>query len=122
MGSVGWLRRLWALVAVSVLGVGAQAAGASVVGSIINVDAEFANVDTDIAGDAVGAAALGSTLRFRHGGFTYVATYVDDFAAVARGEWVVIVDEDRLTIAISFGDACDVLECELGDAIEVEMP
>ena len=105
-----------------VLGISSPTFGATFSGAIVSVDIEFANVNTDISTDAVAEIALGSTVTFRHDRETYTATYVDDFAAVDRGEWVIVTSGTVLTIAISFGNACDVLECAIGDAVEIVTP
>lgn len=102
-----------------VIGIASPAFGASHSGAIVSVDIEFANVNTNITSDAVADIALGSTVTFRHDGEEFAATYVDDFAAVERGDWVIVTSGSVLTIAISFGNACDVLDCAIGDAVEI---
>ncbi len=105
-----------------VFGITAPTFGATFSGAIVSVDIEFANVNTNISTDALADIALGSTVTFRHDGEAFSATYVDDFAAVDRGDWVIVTSGSVLTIAISFGNACDVLDCAVGDAVEIVVP
>ncbi len=87
---------------------------------IVGVDAEYANINTDVSAEQLDAHAivLGSRFTFEYAGNAHFATFVSDYADVAKGEWLGLLgDDNTLKIAISFGQACSAIACEIGDEI-----
>lgn len=95
----------------------------SVTTSIAAVEEEFANILLNA--DPMQLTEMGLTVgvrfTFTHNGHSHTATLVEEYGDVKRGEWLGRLWEDRVELAISFGNACPELDCEVGDAITISL-
>ena len=85
--------------------------------SIIGIDKEYANIRTSYSStdwDQLGVA-LGTPMVIEHKGTSVKATFVENYSDVTEGSWLGLVEDNQLKIAISFGHACEVLDCASGD-------
>ena len=91
--------------------------------SIIGIDKEYANIRTSYSStdwDQLGVA-LGTPMVIEHKGTRVKATFVENYDDVSEGSWLGLVEDNQLKIAISFGHACEILECVIGDQLIVTM-
>ena len=91
--------------------------------SITGVDKEYANIRTSYSSmdwDQLGVA-LGTPMVIEHKGTSVKATFVKNYGDVTEGSWLGLVEDNQLKIAISFGHACEILECVIGDQLIVTM-
>ena len=87
--------------------------------SIIGVDKEYANIRTSYSSmdwDQLGVA-LGTRMVIEHKGTRVKATFVENYGDVTEGSWLGLVEDNQLKIAISFGHACEILDCVIGDQL-----
>ena len=87
--------------------------------SIIGVDKEYANIRTSYSSmdwDELGVA-LGTRMVIEHKGSRVKATFVENYGDVTEGSWLGLVEDNQLKIAISFGHACEILDCVIGDQL-----
>ena len=116
------VRKAYLLVFVLGLAMGVSAQPAtSVVARIVAVEAEFANILLDASPQALRELGLltGTRFTFTHNGQSYSATLVEEYGDVEKGQWLGRIWEDRVELAISFGNACTVLDCKVGDAVSI---
>ena len=87
--------------------------------SIIGIDKEYANIRTSYSStdwDQLGVA-LGTPMVIEHKGTRVKATFVENYDDVSEGSWLGLVEDNQLKIAISFGHACGILDCVIGDQL-----
>ena len=84
---------------------------------VVRISDEYANINTNLDAKGLATAGIvqGSTFRAHFGSQSIEVFYGEDYGDVARGEWVGLIDEGALQIAISFGNAATVLDCAVGD-------
>jgi S-adenosylmethionine hydrolase len=95
----------------------------SVATTIAAVEAEFANVLLDASPRELHELGLtgGSKFTFTYNGQVHAATLVEEYGDVEKGEWLGRIWEDRVELAISFGNACIELDCKVGDAVIIRL-
>ena len=89
--------------------------------SVIGVDHEYANVRTSVSAmewNQLGVA-IGTRMVIEHKGARVDATFVETYGNVANGEWLGLLEDDHLKIAISFGHACEIMDCAIGDRLTI---
>ncbi len=89
--------------------------------SVIGVDHEYANVRTSVSAmewNQLGVA-IGTRMVIEHKGARVDATFVETYGDVATGEWLGLLEDDHLKIAISFGHACEIMDCTIGDPLTI---
>ena len=89
--------------------------------SVIGVDHEYANVRTSVSAmewNQLGVA-IGTRMVIEHKGTRVDATFVETYGDVATGEWLGLLEDDHLKIAISFGHACEIMDCTIGDPLTI---
>ena len=89
--------------------------------SVIGVDLEYANVRTSVSAmewNQLGVA-IGTRMVIEHKGARVDATFVETYGDVATGEWLGLLEDDHLKIAISFGHACEIMDCAIGDRLTI---
>ena len=89
--------------------------------SVIGVDHEYANVRTSVSAmewNQLGVA-IGTRMVIEHKGVRVDATFVETYGDVATGEWLGLLEDDHLKIAISFGHACEIMDCAIGDRLTI---
>ena len=89
--------------------------------SVIGVDHEYANVRTSVSAmewNQLGVA-IGTRMVIEHKGARVDATFVETYGDVATGEWLGLLEDDHLKIAISFGHACEIMDCAIGDRLTI---
>ena len=93
----------------------------SVTTTIAAVEEEYANILLDTSPHELGKLGLaaGSTFTFTHREQSYTATLVEEYGDVEAGEWLGRMWENRVELAISFGNACTELGCKVGDAVTI---
>ena len=87
--------------------------------SITGVDKEYANIRTSYSSmdwDQLGVA-LGTRMVIEHKGTRVKATFVENYGDVTEGSWLGLVEDNQLKVAISFGHACEILGCVIGDQL-----
>ena len=47
------------------------------------------------------------------------ATFVESYTEVSEGSWLALVEDDHLKVAISFGHACEIMDCAIGDRLTI---
>ena len=94
----------------------------SVTTTIAAVEEEYANILLDASPHELAelGLAVGSKFTFTHRGQSHTATLVEEYADVEAGEWLGRMWEDRVELAISFGNACTELGCKVGDAVTIK--
>ena len=87
----------------------------------MEISAEYANILLDASPPELRELGLkdGSKFTFAHNGKVYAATLVEEYGDVENGEWLGRIWEDHVELAISFGNACTVLDCKVGDAVTI---
>ena len=85
--------------------------------SIIGVDKEYANIRTSFSSTDWHKLGMtvGTPMAIEHKGARVQATFVESYGDVSEGSWLGLVEDNQLKIAISFGHACEVLDCAIGD-------
>ena len=63
--------------------------------------------------------AIGTRMVIEHKGARVDATFVETYGDVATGEWLGLLEDDHLKIAISFGHACEIMDCAIGDRLTI---
>ena len=89
--------------------------------SVTGVDHEYANVRTSVSAmewNQLGVA-IGTRMVIEHKGARVDATFVETYGDVATGEWLGLLEDDHLKIAISFGHACEIMDCTIGDPLTI---
>ena len=89
--------------------------------SVVGVDDAYANIRTSISAadwDRFNVT-VGTPMAINHKGMRVEATYVETYADVSKGSWLALVEDDHLKIAISFGHACKVIDCAIGDRLTI---
>ena len=89
--------------------------------SVIGVDHEYASVRTSVSAmewNQLGVA-IGTRMVIEHKGARVDATFVETYGDVATGEWLGLLEDDHLKIAISFGHACEIMDCTIGDPLTI---
>ena len=92
---------------------------AKLASTITYIGEEYRNVDLGATAaelEAVGIT-VGMRVEFVHCGETRTAPFVTGYADVDKGDWLILIDDGGVRIAISYGHACDVLDCQLGDEV-----
>ena len=87
--------------------------------SITGVDKEYANIRTSYSSmdwDQLGVA-LGTRMVIEHKGTRVKATFVENYHDVSEGSWLALVEDNQVKLAISFGHACEILDCVIGDQL-----
>ena len=56
--------------------------------------------------------AIGTRMVIEHKGARVDATFVET-------EWLGLLEDDHLKIAISFGHACEIMGCAIGDRLTI---
>ena len=91
---------------------------------VASVETEYTNIDTNLSITELNDAGLrlGDRIQFEHQGQVILATFGDDYADVERGDWIATENDDgTLELAISFGGACEKINCKIGDALLVQL-
>ena len=103
------------------LAMNAIAQSPTVATTIAVVEAEYANILLDADPDELRELGLtaGTKFTFTHGGRSYTATLVEEYGDVEQGEWLGRMWEQRVELAISFGNACTELSCKVGDTVTI---
>ena len=89
--------------------------------SVIGVDHEYANVRTSVSAmewNQLGVA-IGTRMVIEHKGARVDATFVETYGDLAAGKWLGLLEDDHLKIAISFGHACEIMGCAIGDRLTI---
>ena len=119
------LRARKANVLVLMLGLAASAIAQSptVETTIAAVEEEFANILLAASPTELRELGLtvGTKFTFTHNDRSYTATLVEEYADVERGDWLGRMWEDRVELAISFGNACTAIGCKVGDAVTIQL-
>lgn len=91
----------------------------SITAKIVGTDFGYANINTDATHEQLQALGieLGSRFAFEHDGTRRLATFVADYTSVPDGEWLGLLDNNTLKLAISFGQACPEIACATGDTV-----
>ena len=87
--------------------------------SIIGVDKEYANIRTSFSSmdwDQLGVT-VGTPMVIDHKGTRVKATFVENYHDVSEGSWLALVEDNQVKLAISFGHACEILDCVIGDQL-----
>lgn len=88
-------------------------------GKVIAVGSEYGNLDTDIAIKLI-TLDFGESFSISCRTRSEKAVFAADYADVHSGEWLGLENgEGKLQLAISYGDAADVLNCSVDDAITI---
>jgi S-adenosylmethionine hydrolase len=93
----------------------------SLVTTIAEVEQEYANILLDASPRELRSlgVTVGTKFIFMHNGQSYTATLVEEYGDVEIGAWLGRIWEERVELAISFGNACTVLDCKVGDAVTI---
>ena len=89
--------------------------------SVLGIDDEYANIRTSISAvewDRFNVP-MGSSVVIKFKDMRFEATFVQTYADVSNGSWLVLVEDDHLKIAISFGHACEIMDCTIGDPLTI---
>ena len=89
--------------------------------SVLGIDDEYANIRTAISAvewDRFNVP-MGSSVVIKFKDMRFEATFVQTYADVSNGSWLVLVEDDHLKIAISFGHACEIMDCTIGDPLTI---
>ena len=98
-------------------------ADGGVYGRVIGIGRNYANVNTDLTWKTLRSLDIrqGTRLRIRIADHEVTALLGTTYTDVPKGNWVALFDDEgNLRIAIAFGQAAHVLECNVGDMIFVE--
>ena len=88
-------------------------------GSIVEVGQSFGNLETDIPTQRLNLE-LGNTFSFSCKGRSFRAVFSNFYSDVPRGTWLGLQNmSGQLQLAINYGDANEVSECGVGDAVSV---
>ncbi len=92
--------------------------------SVVGIDDEYSNIRTSISATEWDRfdVPMGSSVVIDFKGMRFEATFVETYADVSNGSWLVLVEDDHLKIAISFGHACEIVDCVIGDALTIFVP
>ena len=63
--------------------------------------------------------AIGTRMVIEHKGARVDATFVETYGDLAAGKWLGLLEDDHLKIAISFGHACEIMGCAIGDRLSI---
>ncbi len=91
-------------------------------GTIAEVGGEYGNLDSTVPKASVEAAGIsaGSTFDFTCNGTTVQVKMATTYSDVDKGDWVAFINwDDKLRVAISFGNAAEVLACKADDPVTV---
>ena len=89
--------------------------------SVVGVDDEYANIRTSISAadwDRCNVS-VGTPMAINFKDVHVEATFVETYTEVSEGRWLVLVEDDHLKIAISFGHACEIIDCAIGDRLTI---
>ena len=89
--------------------------------SVVGVDDEYANIRTSISAadwDRFNVS-VGTPMTIDLKDVHVEATFVETYTEVSEGSWLALVDDDHLKIAISFGHACEIMDCAIGDRLTI---
>ena len=92
--------------------------------SVVGIDDEYSNIRTSISAMEWDRfdVPMGSSVVINFKGMRFEATFVQTYADVSNGDWLVLVEDDHLKIAISFGHACEIVDCVIGDPLTIFVP
>ena len=92
--------------------------------SVVGIDDEYSNIRTSISATEWDRfdVPMGSSVVINYGDVRFEATFVQTYADVSNGDWLVLVEDDHLKIAISFGHACEIVDCVIGDPLTIFVP
>ena len=88
---------------------------------MVGVDDEYANIRTSISAadwDRFNVS-VGTPMAIKLKDVHVEATFVETYTEVSEGSWLALVDDDHLKIAISFGHACKIMDCTIGDPLTI---
>lgn len=91
---------------------------------VASVETEYTNIDTNlsIAKLKENGMQLGDQIQFEHQSRVMYATYGAEYTDVKRGGWIATENEDgTLELAISFGGACEEINCKVGDPLLIQL-
>ncbi len=92
---------------------------------ILNISEEFANINTSITREELAEKGIveNSWITVTYKDKSYPMLMGKDYGDVARGKWIARIDEedDRLQLAISFGNAANDMGCTVGDKLLLQL-
>ena len=91
---------------------------------VASVETEYTNIDTNLSITTLKAKGmqLGDQIQFEHQDRVMYATYAAEYTDVKRGGWIATENEDgTLELAISFGGACEEINCKVGDPLLIQL-
>ena len=90
--------------------------------TVVRISEEYANINTDVDRDDLSARGIthGTVFKVNFRDRSLNALLGKGYSDVSRGEWVgLIEDDDKLQLAISFGNAATDLGCSVGDTLYI---
>ena len=92
---------------------------------VLHISEEFANINTNITREELAAKdiSVGSWIAVTYKGKTYPMLMSKDYGDVEKGDWIARIDEEdnRLQLAISFGNAAPDMGVAIGDKLEIQL-
>lgn len=90
---------------------------------VVRISEEFANINTDIHKKTLKAYGIAQqeifSVTFK--GEKFSALLGKKYSDVERGDWIALIEEDdKLQLAISFGNAATEIGCAVGDTLYIE--
>ncbi len=92
---------------------------------VLHISEEFANINTNITREELVAKGIaeGSWIAVTYKDKTYPMLMSKDYGDVSKGDWIARIDDEdnRLQLAISFGNAATDMGVAVGDKLEIQM-
>lgn len=92
---------------------------------VLHISEEFANINTNISREELAAKGIteGGWIAVSYKGKTYPMLLGKDYSDVEKGAWIARFDEEdnRLQLAVSFGNAATDMGVAVGDKLEIQM-
>ena len=92
---------------------------------ILHISEEFANINTSVTREELAEKGIveNSWITVTYKDKSYPMLMGKDYGDVARGEWIARIDEEdnRLQLAISFGNAATDMGCTVGDKLQLQL-
>lgn len=90
---------------------------------VVRISEEYANINTDIHKKLLKAYGIEqqATFSVTFKGQKFSALLGKEYSDVERGDWIALIEEDdKLQLAISFGNAATEIDCAVGDTLYIE--
>ncbi len=90
---------------------------------VVRISEEYANINTGVHKKTLKAYGIGQqaqfSVTFKEQKFR--ALLGEGYGDVERGDWIALIeDDDKLQLAISFGNAATEIGCAVGDTLYIE--